>query len=105
MLDTKDPVTMAMVTLIITFILLVGILYLANPIWIQVINQTTGKSCISWQLLVAYSATFSIVSAIAVIIIVSNKRKLEPITSYQIESSIIPKPEMVYAYCGANHSA
>lgn len=105
MLDTNDPVTMAMVTLIVTFILLVGILYLANPMWLQVINQTTGKGCISWRLLFAYSATFSIVSAIGVIMIVSKKRNLlEPITSYQIDSSILAKPEMVYAYCGAKHS-
>ena len=65
---------MAYATLIITFSILVGILYLFNPSWVQIVNKNTGKTSISWKLLLSYSATFALVLAIAALIIVSNHR-------------------------------
>jgi len=70
--DKKDSVSMAYATLIITFSIILGILYLFNPSWIQVMNKDTGKTRICWKLLLSYSATFSLILSIAALIIVSN---------------------------------
>ena len=70
--DKKDSVSMAYATLIITFSIILGILYLFNPSWIQVMNKDTGKTRICWKLLLSYSATFSLILSISALIIVSN---------------------------------
>jgi type VI protein secretion system component VasK len=105
MLDTKDPSIMATVTLLVTFVLVVGILYLAKPAWVQVVNQTTGKSSISWQLVIAYSATFALVCAIAALLIVSNihKKSTSQLLTYANQTSSFPIPTMASAYCGSKH--
>ena len=103
MFDKKDPVTMATVMLVVAFALLVGILYLAKPSWVQVVDQNTGKSSIAWQLVLAYSATFALVCAIAVLLIVSNHRGPSSQMSYPVQSSAFPAPTMASAYCGAKH--
>ena len=82
--DKKDSVSMAYATLFITFSILVGILYLVNPSWIQIVNKNTGKTTICWKLLLSYSATFSLVLAIAVLIIVSNRRVELKQTEYTV---------------------
>lgn len=104
MFDKKDPVTMATVTLVASFTLLVGILYLAQPSWVQVIDQITGKNLISWQLVISYSVTFALVLAIAVLLIVSNQRVSKSIMTYDVQASF-PSPTMASAYCGIKHSA
>lgn len=102
MLDKKDPVTMAMITLIVSFALLVGIIYLAKPQWIQFVDTNTGKSSIAWKLIISYSATFALVCAIAVILIVSKKRGANSIVAYPIQSQF-PSSTMASAYCGTKH--
>ena len=72
--DKKDSVSMAYASLIVTFSIILGILYVFNPSWIQIINKNTGKTRICWKLLLSYSATFSLILAIVVLIIVSNYR-------------------------------
>lgn len=104
MFDKKDPITMATATLVISFILLIGILYLAKPTWIQVIDQNTGKSSISWKLTASYSATFALVLAIAVLLVISNQRGSTSQVTYDVQSSF-PAPSMASAYCGSQHSA
>ncbi len=95
---------MATVTLIVAFTLLIGILYLAKPSWVQVVDQNTGKSSISRQLVLAYSVTFALVCAIAVLLIVSNQRTPSSQISYPVHSAF-PAPTMASAYCGVQHQA
>lgn len=84
MIDKKDTVTMAYMTLVVSFFILTGILYLANPQWVQVANQNTGKSSISWKLLLSSSAAFSFVLAIAVLLILSNQREKKQPIAYEV---------------------
>lgn len=76
-LDKKDPVTMAYISMVVSFGIFVGILYLINPAWALVANKQTGNIDISWELVISSSATFSFVIAIAVMIMVSNERIIE----------------------------
>lgn len=101
MFDKKDPVKMALMTLFVSFIFILSILYLAKPSWVQIINQNTGKTLISWQLIVSYSVTFSLVISIATLLIISNKRKHKPMITYDVNSSF-PPSAMASAYCGTN---
>jgi hypothetical protein len=94
--DKKDSVSMAYATLIVTFSIIVGILYLFNPSWIQVINQDKGKRTICWKLLLSYSATFALILSIAALIIVSNykvelkqKEYYVPLSEHQIIQNFI----------------
>ena len=86
MIDKKDTVTMAHMTFVVSFFISTGILYLANPEWIQVANQNTGKSSISWKLIVSSSAAFSFVLAIAVLLILSNKREKKQPIAYEVRA-------------------
>jgi hypothetical protein len=86
MIDKKDTVTIAYMTLIVSFFISVGILYLANPEWIQVANENTGKSSISWKLILSSSAAFSFVLAIAVLLILSNKREKKQPIAYEVRA-------------------
>lgn len=86
MIDKKDTVTMAYMTFVVSFFISTGILYLANPEWIQVANQNTGKSSISWKLIVSSSAAFSFVLAIAVLLILSNKREKKQPIAYEVRA-------------------
>lgn len=97
MLDKKDPVTMAVTTFVVAFVLLIGILYLAKPTWVLVLNQTTGKSAISWSLVLSYSATFALVCAIAAMVLISNHRGPTAVTTYDVPFAF-PAPEMAVAY-------
>jgi len=86
MIDKKDTVTMAYMTLVVSFFISTGILYLANPQWLQVANQNTGKSSISWKLVFASSASFSFVLAIAVLLILSNQREKKQSIGYEVKA-------------------
>ena len=86
MIDKKDTVTMAYMTLVVSFFISVAILYLANPEWIQVANENTGKSSISWKLILSSSAAFSFVLAIAVLLILSNKREKKQPIAYEVRA-------------------
>lgn len=87
MFDKKDPVTMALTTLVISFTLLVCILYLVKPSWVEIVDQNTGKSSISWRLVLSYSTIFALVFAIAVLLLVSNQRKTDTAIVYDAQSA------------------
>lgn len=93
MFDKKDPISMATITFAISFLLLIGMLYLAKPSWVQIVDQNSGKASISWQLVVAYSATFALVCAIAVLLIISKQR--DPSTVNFAFGSSFPAPPIV----------
>lgn len=84
MIDKKDTVTMAYMTLVVSFFILTGVLYLSNPKWVQRVNQNTGKSSIYWKLVFSYSAAFSFVLAIAVLLILSNQREKKQSVGYEV---------------------
>ena len=72
MINVKDPVTSAYSSMAISFIVFVGTIYLFKPKCVQIIDRYTGNIYISWTLAIAYSATFSFIIAIAVLILLSN---------------------------------
>jgi len=71
MINKKDPIAMASISLVILLFLIFAILYLYRPSWICIVNHNTGKMFISWKLLFAYSLTFALVGAIFVLLFVS----------------------------------
>jgi hypothetical protein len=72
MINVKDPITSAYSSMAISFIVFVGTMYLFKPKCVQIIDRYTGNIYISWTLTIAYSATFSFIIAIAVLILLSN---------------------------------
>ena len=75
MINEKDPVKMAYTSMAISFVICVGIIYLFKPRCVQIIDIYTGNNYISWKLALSYSATFSFVIAITVLILLSNKQE------------------------------
>lgn len=67
MIDLNDPTTTSLIALVISFILIVNLLWCLNPYWVQVINKN-GSGTKSPTLIVSYSLTFSFVVAIAVLL-------------------------------------
>ena len=72
MLDLTKPVNISLVTIIVTFLASLGILYLAKPSWIQKLNNE-GKTEISSILLVSQSVTFALVCGVAALVLSSKK--------------------------------
>jgi hypothetical protein len=103
MFDKKDPVTMAMYTMIISFILFTSIIYLFKPNWVQVVDQNTGKSTVSIQLVLTFSATFALVCSVAAMLIVSRNRGYQAITSYDVEP-FSQNASVALAYSSTRHS-
>jgi hypothetical protein len=104
MFNKKDPVTMAMYTLVISFILFVGIIYLVDPDWVKVVNQNTGKSTTSWQLVLTFSSTFALVCSIATMLLVSRNRGPQTVASYDVEP-FSQNASIASAYSSIQHLA
>ena len=65
MFDTKNPISIAIYTLVISFILVFILLYIVKPPWIKIVIQNDEKPVISNILVISYSITVSLVCAIA----------------------------------------
>ena len=89
-IDKKNPISMAYISMIISFVIFVAILYLFTPSWVQVVNQITGKLSISWTLIISYSVTFSLVFAIFIFMVVLNQREHSEYTGYELDFHISP---------------
>jgi len=74
LIDLKNPIQISLITFAIVFIISAGILVLTHPPWVQNVDKKTGKTSTSWVLLVLYALIFSLVAAIAALLLVSNKR-------------------------------
>jgi len=72
MINVKDPVMSAYTSMAISFIIFIGTMYIFKPRCVQIIDRYTGIVYISWRLAISYSATFSFIIAIAVLILLSN---------------------------------
>ena len=70
MIDTKTPISIAIYTLVISFILFFILFYIVKPSWVQIVilNQNDEKPVISNILVISYSITFSLVCAIAALL-------------------------------------
>ena len=79
MINVKDPVMSAYTSMAISFVIFIGSIYIFKPGWVQIIDRYTGINYISWKLALSYSATFSFIIAIAVLILLSsNLERREP---------------------------
>jgi len=72
MINIKDPVRTAYTLMAISFIVFIGTIYIFKPKCVQIIDRYNGNIYISWPLTISYSATFSFIIAIAVLILLSN---------------------------------
>lgn len=72
MINIKDPVRSAYTSIPISFIIFIGTIYIFRPKCLQIIDRYTGNIYISWQVAISYSATFSFIIAIAILILLSN---------------------------------
>lgn len=98
MLD-KDPVKMATIVLIISFIFFSFVIYLINPLCIQVVDKNTGEILTSYKLVLSYSLTFAIVISIATLLIASQNNKSDYENEYNINDSFLP-PNLAKDYNG-----
>ena len=89
-IDKNNPISMAYISMLISFVIFMGILYLFTPSWVQVVNQITGKLSISWTLIISYSITFSLVFAIFIFMVVLNQREHSESSGYQLDLLISP---------------
>jgi hypothetical protein len=83
-IDKKNPVSMAYNSIIISFVIFVGLFYLFTPSWVQVVNQITGKLSLSWPLILCYSITFSFVFGIFVFMIILNQKEVKENIGYEM---------------------
>ena len=76
MIDTKNPLTIATYTLVISFIIFVILLYIVKPSWVQIVilKNNDDKTVISNILVISYSITFSLVCAIAAVLFCKTKK-------------------------------
>ena len=72
MINLKDPVKTAYTSIAISFIVFIVIIYIFKPRCVQIIDRYTGNIYISWKLAISYSATFSFIIAIWLLILLSN---------------------------------
>ena len=96
MLNIHDPIHMSVAVLALVFLLTLGVLYLAKPGWVLVMDKSTGKQVPSFALIVPYSVTFALVTAIATLIFMTKNNKSEE----SLVDATMPSPTMVLAYCG-----
>lgn len=68
---TKNPIKMAMLTLVVIFILSIAILALTRPSWVKVKGS---EKLTNWTVLYSYSLTFALVCAIAAMLVSSKYR-------------------------------
>ena len=73
LIDLKNPIQISIITFAIVFIISSGILVLTHPTWVQNVDKKTGKTSTSWVLLVLYALIFALVTAIAALLLASNK--------------------------------
>jgi preprotein translocase subunit YajC len=85
-IDKSNPISMAYNSIIISFVIFVGLFYLFTPSWVQIVNQITGKLSLSWPLILCYSITFSLVFAIFVFMIILNQKEGKEHIGYEMDS-------------------
>lgn len=73
-LNIHDPTTASIGSLIVSFILIISIMSLIKPDCVQVIDKKGNKS-VSSILLISYSLTFSLVIAITVLLLKTQRKK------------------------------
>ena len=81
MLDLTKPTNIMALTMCISMVLTMSILYIASPSWIQKID-ITGKVVRSWPLIISYSLTFTLTCGVIALIVSSSKRKLKKINNF-----------------------
>lgn len=69
MIKIQDPIRIAITVLITSFLLHVILLFLIKPGWVRITDKKSGESTASIKLIIVYSATFSLVSATAALLI------------------------------------
>ena len=78
----------------------IGILYLANPSWLQKIDK--GKVVRSWPLIISYSITFAFVCGVITLLISSQKRKENKDNTFcKPPASSSPSTENALAYASS----
>jgi uncharacterized membrane protein len=74
MINFEDPTILSLSSFGISFLVVMFLLWLFNPTWIQQVSKKGNKKK-STVLIVSYSLTFSIVVAIAVLLYISQNYK------------------------------
>jgi hypothetical protein len=72
--DKEDPISMSFITIIVSFIIIVGILYLVNPSFCHTVDTITGRKTIVWSILLSSASIFAFLLSIIVLIVLSSQR-------------------------------
>jgi hypothetical protein len=71
MVDFTNPSTISVTVLIISFMLFAGLLNTYRPVWVQ--SNNTGDNEISYELVLSYSLSFSLVVSITTLLIYAKR--------------------------------
>lgn len=72
--DKEDPITMSILTVVVTFIIIVGILYLVNPSFCHTVDTITGRKTIVFSILLSTASIFAFLLGIIVLIVLSSQK-------------------------------
>jgi hypothetical protein len=81
-MNWNEPIKLASILVIVVFFVFIILLSIFPPSWVKSVNLNTGEEYIRWQMVILYSAIFSITVGICGLLISSKKRgPLEPIAT------------------------
>jgi hypothetical protein len=86
-LDFENPIQITGITFLGVLVLLILLLAVTKPSWVQILELKSGKYIFSWPLTLSYSITFSLVASIAALLVVSKRRGSPYITSKYADES------------------
>lgn len=102
MLNLEKPVNLSLLVMAGAFVASLGTLYLAHPSWIQRQEKGTGDAVISWPIAIAYALTFSLVCAVATLLLATSRRG--PVETKAIPEANFPSSMVIEDFCRHNFS-
>lgn len=91
MIDLSNSIQLSYYSILISFVFIASVLYLAKPTYLQKIDVNTGKPVISWMLLLLNAIVVSIIFGICVLLYCCAQKEEPEITKYELkDTNIIP---------------
>jgi hypothetical protein len=80
MIVASNIIKLTILSILFSFFVIYGIIYISEPICVLQVDKTTGTKQVSWKIISAYSLTFSLIISICVLILLTNRRSKNIIT-------------------------
>lgn len=86
MIDFSNSIQLSYYSILISFVFVASILYLAKPKYLQKIDDT-GEPVISWVLLLLNSVVVSIIFGVCVLLYCCAQKEAPEITKYELKDT------------------